>query len=90
MARIKTMATKKQFDKRCAELSVEAEDNGFGATITAPIRKLFATYHTHDEFIQYEGGRWKKADMYDEFLHIMKDGLVDCDEPDCEFCNSGK
>ena len=82
------MATKKQFEKRCVELNVEVEDNGFVMVITAPVRKLFASYNTHDESIQYNDGRWKKADLYDEFLRVMNDGLTDCDESDCEFCNS--
>jgi hypothetical protein len=82
------MATKKQFEKRCGELNVEIEDNGFCMTITAPIRKLFASYFTHDESIQFNGGRFTKPELYDELLEVMKDGLTDCDEPDCEFCES--
>ena len=81
------MTTLAQFRKRCNELNVMAEDNGYGLTINPPNGKVFSSYGTHYESLFYYDG-WTKSQMYDEFIHIMVDGVEDCTEVDCEYCNS--
>jgi len=66
---------------------VKFEDNGTTLTIDAPDKMVFATYGTHYEFIlPYDG--WTKSQIYDEFIHIMKDGVILCDNKECEYCNN--
>lgn len=81
------MATKAKFVKRCTELGVTYEDNGFCLCIDAPKGKTFGTFDTHSEALFYRDG-WKMSEMYDEFIHVMSMGLIDCDESECEICNS--
>jgi hypothetical protein len=80
------MATKAQFDRRCKELGVTVEDNGYCLSIDAPRGKMFGTGDCHGYTLFYYDG-WTKPQMYDEFLHDMSMGLRDCDDPECEICN---
>lgn len=70
------MATKKQFIDRATQLGLEIEDDGTAMTITAPDGKVFATYFTRYETIQYDYDGWTKAQAYERMIEIMKDGLT--------------
>ena len=56
--------------------------------ITAPKNKVFASYFTHDETIHYTYDGWTKLEAYKKMTEIIQMGLIDCDDKDCEFCNS--
>lgn len=79
------MATRKQFLQRANELNIVVDDNGEVITIDAPQGKVFATFFTHYEIVIYE--TWRMADVYDHFIDLMKMGIVDCEERECETCN---
>jgi len=81
--KVKTFA---QFKNRCLKLGVTYENNGYALIITAPHGKVFASYGTHDEAIFFYDG-WNCPEIYEEFIHIMRDGLLVCEDVECEFCN---
>lgn len=80
------MKTRKQFIKRCKELGVIWADNGYCLAIDTPAGKVFASYNTHSEALFFNDG-WAMPEIYGELIYIMKDGLIDCDDPECEICH---
>jgi hypothetical protein len=78
----------KAFFKTAKKLGVEIKDGGSSATIYTPKGKVFATFFTHSENVQYYYEGWSKSEMYQHFFDIIKLGLVECDENNCEYCNS--
>jgi chromosome condensin MukBEF complex kleisin-like MukF subunit len=78
-------AKKQQFIKRCNDLGVTFADNGFCLAIDTPKNKVFASFATHSEAMYFTDG-WKMGEIYAELIYIMKDGLDDCNDEECEIC----
>lgn len=81
------MVTHRQCVKRCHELGTTLEDDGCSLFIQAPRGTVFATTFCHaTASLYYDRGAWNKADAYTALLEDMSMGLVDCKDPECDYC----
>lgn len=60
-------------------------DDGYKVSCIAPEKHVWQSTETHEVSIWYERG-WKKNEVYYELLQDVKNGVIPCSTPDCEWC----
>jgi len=76
-----------RFLRKCEELGVAYEQSDFAHSIEAPDGFVFAGGGEHyADFIS--DGSFTMAEIYDELNEYLTDGVVECNEVDCEICTN--
>ena len=81
--------SKKQADRLIAQHNVRVTiDTGYNTeyTLDAPPGMVFAGTFCH--WVTYTAFTGMKAEMWDQIVEDLEDGLTECDETDCSMCLS--
>jgi hypothetical protein len=86
------MATKRQFIKRCDELGVDYEINHCAGNVTiiidSPAGLVFHASGSHCCCADGHDGNIPMAKLYDMLIDDMEGGLLACNDPSCDICET--